>query len=84
MNMYTYTTTGVCAKQIEFMIEDDKLVKVNFIGGCPGNLIGISKLVEGMKVTEAVNKLKGINCREKETSCPDQLAKALEELVLKK
>jgi len=82
--MYTYTTTGVCSKQIEFTVENDKLVKVNFIGGCPGNLIGISKLVEGMAVTEAINKLKGISCGGKETSCPDQLSKALERLVLNK
>jgi len=82
--MYTYTTTGVCAKQIEFTVENDKLVNVNFIGGCPGNLIGISNLVKGMDVTEAINKLKGISCGGKETSCPDQLAKALEKLVLNK
>lgn len=82
--MYTYNTTGVCSKQIEFTVEDNKLVKVNFIGGCPGNLIGISKLVEGMEITEAIKKLKGISCGGKETSCPDQLAKALEELVLNK
>jgi len=84
VNMYTYTTTGVCAKQIEFTVENDKLVNVNFIGGCPGNLIGISNLVKGMDVTEAINKLKGISCGGKETSCPDQLAKALEKLVLNK
>lgn len=82
--MYTYTTTGVCARKIEFTVEDNKLVNVKFIGGCPGNLIGISKLVEGMEITEAINKLKGIRCGAKETSCPDQLAKALEELILKK
>ena len=82
--MYTYTTTGVCAKQIDFAVENDKIVNVNFIGGCPGNLIGISKLVEGMEIAEAINKLKGISCGGKETSCPDQLATALEQLVLKK
>ena len=82
--MYTYTTTGVCAKQIDFDVENDKIVNVNFIGGCPGNLIGISKLVEGMEIAEAINKLKGISCGGKETSCPDQLATALEQLVIKK
>ena len=82
--MYTYNTIGVCSKQIQFVVEDNKLVNVNFIGGCPGNLIGISKLVEGMEITEAINRLKGISCGGKETSCPDQLAIALEQLVLKK
>jgi len=82
--MYTYKTSGVCAKQIEFNVEDTKLISVKFIGGCPGNALGLSKLIEGMDVAEAVKKLKGVACGEKNTSCPDQLAKALEELVLKK
>lgn len=82
--MFTYKTTGVCSKQIEFNVEDNKLVSVNFIGGCPGNLIGLSKLIEGMDVQEAATKLRGVECGGKDTSCPDQLAKALEELVLNK
>ena len=62
-----------------------KIIKsVNFIGGCPGNLIGISHLVKGMEVEEAINKLKGIPCRTKETSCPDQLAQALENYLQQK
>lgn len=76
--MHTYETTGVCAKKITFEIEDNKIIKVNFIGGCPGNLIGVSKLVEGMEINEAIHRLKGINCGSKDTSCPDQLSKALE------
>ena len=55
----------------------EAIKSVNFIGGCPGNLIGISSLVKGMNVEEAIQKLKGIPCRTKETSCPDQLAKAI-------
>ncbi len=74
-----YKTTGVCAKEINFEIEDNKIKSVSFVNGCPGNLMGVSKLVEGMDVDEAISKLKGIDCRGKGTSCPDQLAKALEE-----
>ena len=70
---------GVCAKEINFEIEDNKIKSVSFVNGCPGNLMGVSKLVEGMEVDEAISKLKGIDCRGKGTSCPDQLAKALEE-----
>ena len=72
-------TTGVCAKEINFEIEDNKIKSVSFVNGCPGNLMGVSKLVEGIDVDEAISKLKGIDCRGKGTSCPDQLAKALEE-----
>ena len=77
--METYQTSGVCSKEIQFEIKS-----VNFIGGCPGNLIGISSLVKGMNVEEAIQKLKGIPCRTKETSCPDQLAKALEQYLEQK
>lgn len=79
--METYKTTGVCAKEIQFEIEHNKIKSVNFIGGCPGNLIGISHLVKDMEIEEAIAKLKGIPCRTKETSCPDQLAHALEEYL---
>lgn len=82
--METYKTTGVCAKEIQFEVEDNKIKSVNFIGGCPGNLIGISHLVKGMEVENAINKLKGIPCRTKETSCPDQLAQALEKYLQQK
>lgn len=76
--MQTFKTTGVCAKEIQFDIEDNKIKSVNFIGGCPGNLIGISHLVKDMEIETAIAKLKGISCKTKETSCPDQLAQALE------
>lgn len=78
--MKVFKTSGVCAKEIQFELEDNKIKSVNFIGGCPGNLIGISHLVVGMEVSEAVNRLKGITCGSKDTSCPDQFAKALEAL----
>ena len=76
--MNAYKTTGVCARQIEFEVIDNKIESVNFVGGCAGNLIGISSLVKGMAVEEAVSKLKGIDCRSRGTSCPDQFAQALE------
>lgn len=76
--METFKTTGVCAKEIQFEIEDNKIKSVNFIGGCPGNLIGISHLVKEMEIETAISRLKGIPCKTKETSCPDQLAQALE------
>lgn len=64
---------------IDFEIDNDTIKSVVFTGGCNGNLSGISSLVCGMKVDDAISKLKGIRCDEKPTSCPDQLAKALEE-----
>ena len=76
--MQTFKTTGVCAKEIQFDVEDNKIKSVNFIGGCPGNLIGISHLVKEMEIETAIAKLKWISCKTKETSCPDQLAQALE------
>ncbi|QEK12548.1 TIGR03905 family TSCPD domain-containing protein [Crassaminicella thermophila] len=75
--MYIYKTSGVCSKQIEFSVENNVIKKVKFYGGCPGNLQGISKLVEGMHVDEAIKRLSGITCGPKSTSCPDQLSKAL-------
>ncbi len=80
--MYSYAPKGVCAKNINFKILDDKITEVIFTGGCAGNLLGISTLVKGMEVEEAIKKLKCISCGTKSTSCPDQLALALEELVM--
>jgi uncharacterized protein (TIGR03905 family) len=76
--VYKYKTTGTCAQEIIFQIIDGKIYTVNFLGGCSGNLIGVSKLIEGMGVQEAIKRLKGITCGSKSTSCPDQLAQALE------
>ena len=75
--MYIYKTSGVCSTEIHIDVKDDKIENVNFIRGCVGNLLGISSLVKGMNVNDAINKLQGIQCGSKGTSCPDQLAKAL-------
>ncbi len=75
--MYVYNTKGTCSRQITFEVtSDNKITNVKFIGGCNGNLQGVSKLVEGRDVEEVISLLKGIECRGK-TSCPDQLANAL-------
>lgn len=74
---YTYVPRGVCSRMIEFETEDGVIKSCRFIGGCHGNLQGISALVKGMKVTDAIDKLEGINCGGRGTSCPDQLSKAL-------
>lgn len=72
-----YKTQGVCSQMINFDIEDNKVRNVAFVGGCNGNLQGISRLIEGMDVNEAISKIEGIKCGFKKTSCPDQLAQAL-------
>jgi uncharacterized protein (TIGR03905 family) len=84
MKMYSYTPEGVCSRKINFDVVDNKITHVSFVGGCNGNLQGISRLIEGMNIEEAVKKLKGISCDGKGTSCPDQLAEAVSSLVLKK
>ncbi len=75
--MYQYNTQGVCSKCIYFDIENGKLTNVSYLGGCNGNLKGISSLVEGMDIDEVIRRLEGTTCGSKKTSCPDQLAKAL-------
>ena len=75
-----FTTQGTCSKRIEAEVENGIVKEVRFTGGCNGNLQGISHLVEGMKIDDAISKLKGIRCGFKPTSCPDQLARALEEI----
>ena len=80
--MFIYKTPGVCSTEIHLEIENDTIKSVEFIRGCQGNLMGISALVSGMNIDDAINKLKGIDCRNKGTSCPDQLSKALEEYNL--
>lgn len=78
---YTYRTRGTCAQQIKFELENGIVKNVSFYGGCNGNLQGISKLVEGQKAEDVVEKLRGIKCGFKQTSCPDQLAAALTEAL---
>ena len=77
--MQTYKTNGTCSRQLLFDVEDGKVKNVKFIGGCSGNLQGISRLVEGKDVNEVISLLSGIRCRAG-TSCPDQLAQALKQL----
>ena len=76
-----YKTSGVCSREIEFEVVDGKLHGVRYLGGCNGNLQGVGALVEGMDVKEAIARLKGIKCGMKGTSCPDQLATALEQYL---
>ena len=76
--MPTYKTRGVCSRAIDFEVEDGIITSCSFTGGCTGNTQGVARLVIGMSVDEAIRRLKGIQCRGG-TSCPDQLARALEQ-----
>ena len=76
---YRYMPKGVCSMQMIFEIENNIIKKLKIIGGCPGNTVGVSKLVEGRNIDEVIEMLKGIPCGIKGTSCPDQVARALEE-----
>lgn len=78
---YNFTPRGVCSRQIDIETEGGKIVDVKFTGGCNGNLKGISALVKGMDIEEAISKLENIHCGMKNTSCPDQLAKALKQTL---
>ena len=78
---YVYKTSGTCSREIRFSVENGILKNVSFLGGCNGNLQGIGKLVEGMKVEEVEKRLKGISCGGRPTSCPDQLACAIRHAV---
>ncbi|MCQ2435452.1 MAG: TIGR03905 family TSCPD domain-containing protein [Clostridia bacterium] len=74
---FTYATRGTCSRQINITLDDDTIISVSFVGGCSGNTKGIASLVAGMKVDDVIEKLEGIDCGGKGTSCPDQLAHAL-------
>ena len=79
---YTYQTQGTCSSQIDFELDGQGVIQgVQFLGGCHGNLQGIAVLLRGMKATEAIAKLQGIRCGYKNTSCPDQLANALQQAM---
>ncbi len=80
MKTIDYTTHGTCSRAIHIELDGNTVHHVSFDGGCPGNTQGICHLVEGMDADEVIRRLKGIPCRGKTTSCPDQLARALEEL----
>lgn len=79
MDKISYVTKGVCSRKIELEIDNDVVISAKFIGGCAGNTQGISALIKGMSVDEAISRLSGIRCGFKPTSCPDQLAVALKE-----
>ncbi len=76
-----FKTQGTCSTSIDIEVKDNVIESVRFTGGCNGNLQGISALVKGMTPQEAIGKLKGIRCGAKTTSCPDQLARALESMI---
>jgi len=80
---YSYRTRGVCSRMINIAVEDGVITEVKFVGGCNGNTQGISALIRGMKVDEAISRLDGIDCGGRGTSCPDQLAHALKEILAK-
>lgn len=75
--MINYKTKGTCSRSISFDIIDGKLHDVKFVGGCPGNLVAIGKLVEGMEAEKAAGILRGVKCGSRPTSCGDQLAQAI-------
>ena len=77
---YRYKPEGVCSREMIIELDGNMIKKLTIIGGCAGNTTGVSKLVEGMNINEVIKRLKGIPCGIKSTSCPDQLAKALEEI----
>lgn len=79
--MYSYKTQGTCSQEILFDIEGDIIKSVEFIGGCSGNTQGVARLVEGMRVEDAIARMEGIRCGARPTSCPDQLAKAFKKYL---
>lgn len=78
---YQYKTKGTCSRQIKVELNGDIIESVEFIGGCDGNLKGISSVVKGMKAQDVIARFEGITCGFKPTSCPDQLSKALQEAL---
>ena len=84
MEYYNYKTRGVCARAIDVEIDGDTVTRVQFHGGSSGNTQGVATLVAGMKIDDVINRLSGIRCGFKGTSCPDQLATALREYLAQK
>ena len=76
----TFIPTGVCSRQYEITVRDGKINRISVIGGCDGNLKGISSLLQGMAVEDAVRRMSGLRCGDRQTSCPDQIARALREM----
>ena len=81
MDKFTYHTKGVCSRAIEIEVEDGVILRVQYIGGCHGNTQGVAALIRGMRVEDAIERLSGIDCRGRGTTCPDQLARALREYL---
>ena len=79
MEKFSYTPKGVCSRRIDIEFDGDIIASVKYSGGCAGNTQGVAALVAGMSIDEAINRLKGIHCGPRPTSCPDQLAQALEQ-----
>ena len=75
----TYKTKGVCSREINFEVEDNKVKNVQFVGGCSGNTQGVARLIDGMDIDEAISRIEGIQCGFRPTSCSDQRAQALKE-----
>ncbi len=84
MEHLTYQTRGVCSRSIDIELEGDIITRVEYHGGCSGNTQGVAALVRGMRIEEAIERLSGIRCGFKATSCPDQLALALREYLAQK
>ena len=84
MEKFEYVPKGVCARKIEIEIENNCIVDIKIIGGCPGNLLGISKLLKGKNIDDVILDLQGVRCGIKNTSCPDQIAQALIEYKTKR
>ena len=80
MKSFRFTTRGVCSREIEISLDGDVIREVRFVGGCAGNTQGVAALVKGMRAQEAIERLSGIRCGFKPTSCPDQLARALQSM----
>lgn len=79
MEIYEYTPKGVCATKMIFEIDNNKVIDLKVVNGCPGNSLGIASLIKNQDIDYIIDKLKGVKCGRKETSCPDQIAIALEE-----
>lgn len=80
--VYEYKPQGVCSMQIIIEVDNDIIKSVKFVGGCDGNTQGVAALIAGMKIDDAISRIKGIDCRGRGTSCPDQLARALEKIKI--
>lgn len=82
LKKFSFTPKGVCSSKMNIVIDNGIIKDIEIIGGCPGNTLGVSKLCIGRNVEDVIDLLSGIDCRGRGTSCPDQLAKALEEILI--